>query len=278
MVRVFKLRNANGEELNLTRLGELVLFDVEGLGYETNPVTQRVGNHFAILADDFEQGEISGYVKFWLPQAYKAFFNFAQFCQIKPLTLVYENDAGVFLRDGIMKHVGKAESNGSALTSDITFLATTPYYRVVKEISESSAIGGKVYNYTYPYTYAGSATQSVIIESDAEMESPTKIEIYGPVENPTWRHYLNNVLKATGTVNAVIEEGRKLVIDTSSIPYRIVQTDMLGNLVSDLYQFSDFETERFIWVGKGKNAISVTQTAVGNVLMAVEARLEYAAV
>ena len=278
MLRVFKLINNNGAVLDLTRVGELVLYDVGGLGYETDPNMQRVGNRYTILSDDLMQGEIPGYVRFFQPGAYQAFFDFAQFCQVKQLTLVYENDAGKFYRDGIMKKVGKEESESGMLTSEVIFVATTPYYRIVSQYNEGGGTHGKRYNYRYPYRYALSAAQSVVIESDSMQDCPTRIEIYGPATNPSWRHYLNNVLVATGSVNATIESGRKLIIDTTTIPFRIIQVDMAGNFVSDLYQQSNFNTERFIHLGEGQNRISVAQTGVGIIRLLVEARLEYAAV
>ena len=278
MLRIFKLKNNNGAELDLTSIGELVLYDVAGLGYETEPTMQRVGNRFTILSDDLMQGEIGGYVRFFQPGAYQAFFDFAQFCQVKPLTLIYESDAGTFYRDGIMKRVGKEESTGAMLISDVIFLATTPYYRVVSQYNEGGGTNGKRYIYTYPYRYAMSAAQSVVIESDSREDCPTRIEVFGPATNPSWRHYLNNVLVATGSVNATIESGRKLIIDTTTIPFRIIQVDMAGNFVSDLYQQSNFNTERFIHLGEGQNRISVAQTGVGIIRLLVEARLEYAAV
>lgn len=278
MLRIFKLRNANGAELDLTNIGHLVLYDVGGLGYDTEPTMQRVGNHYAVLSDNLQQSEIEGYVQFYQPGAYKAFFDFAQFCQIKPLTLIYRTDAGTFYRDGLMRHVGKAEANGSVLMSDVVFMATTPYYRIVSQYNEGGGTSGKRYTYRYPYRYAQGASQSVTIESDSLRDCPTKIEIYGPAANPTWRHYLNNRLVATGAVNATIESGRKLIIDTTTIPYRIIQTDMADNFVSDLYQQSDFETKRFIRLREGYNLISVAQTGIGIIRIFVEARLEYATV
>lgn len=278
MLRIFKLRNANGIELDLTNIGELVLYDVEGLGYGTAPVMRRVGNHFSVLSDDLEQAEINGEVKFWQPGAYKSFLDFAQFCQVKPVTLIYHHDAGEFFRDGIIRSITKAESGGAALKSQIVFMALTPYYKTIYKYNEGSGTTGKKYTYRYPYRYGMSAAQSIIIDCDTNVESPVKIEIYGPAVNPVWRHYLNNVLQATGGVNATIEAGRKLVIDTTTIPYQIIQTDLSNQFVGDLYQQSVFSTERFIMLGEGQNVISVAQSGAEIIKLAVEARIEYAAV
>ena len=83
---------------------------------------------------------------------------------------------------------------------------------------------------------------------------------------------------ATGKVNGVIEDNRKLVIDTTKVPYEIRQYDLVNNLISDMYQQSDFSTKRFIRLGYGRNVISVSQEGTGNLRMGVEAQVEYAAV
>ena len=83
---------------------------------------------------------------------------------------------------------------------------------------------------------------------------------------------------ATGKVNGNIEKNNKLVIDTTTIPYTIHQYDMNNNLISDMYQLSDFSTYRFMMLGYGKNVISVTQEGAGVVKLSVEAKIEYAAV
>ena len=278
MIRIFKIKNADGAILDLTNRGELFLYEVSGLGYETDPITQRLGEQYAILSNHLKQGEIPGTVKFWRPHEYEDFFAFSQFCQVGPVTLIYENNAGTFYRDGIVKKVGKEESNNGVLKSDITFLATSMFYKTIYEYNEGGSANGKRYTYKYPYRYAGAAPQTCVIESDSLADCPVKIEIYGPATNPTWRHYLNNKLQATGGVNATIESGRKLIIDTTTIPYQIIQTDLANNFVGDLYQMSDFGTQRFVRLGRGKNTISIAHTGAGIVRLAVEARIEYAAV
>lgn len=53
---------------------------------------------------------------------------------------------------------------------------------------------------------------------------------------------------------------------------------MLGNEVSDMYQLSDFSTDRFIRFGKGRNTVSVQADNTNTLNVGVEAQIEYATV
>ena len=137
---------------------------------------------------------------------------------------------------------------------------------------------GKKYNYTYAYQYSNSANNEVTIESDSWQQSPAKIIILGPVTDPIWRQYLNDELIATGKLNGSVLAGHRLVIDTTTIPYSILEYNSSGQVVADLYQSSDFSTERFIRLRHGKNRISVSATDTNVIGIGVEAQLEYATV
>ena len=53
---------------------------------------------------------------------------------------------------------------------------------------------------------------------------------------------------------------------------------MLGNEVSDMYQQSDFSTDRFVRFGKGRNTIAVSADNTNVLNVGVEAQIEYATV
>lgn len=279
-MRYFKLINHNGTEYDVTVKNRAFLFNISGLGYESENEFQRIGEHFGILSDHYAQGQIAGFVKFWQPGAEEEYFNFAQFCQNKPLTLVYSpNGQHEYMRDGVVTSIAKTDSAEGALQADIVFTAASLWYKTVYALSDAIERGeGKRYPYKYPYRYGSGATGSISIMSDSFADAPVRLIIFGPAINPAWRHYLNNELCATGKVNATIEEGRRLIIDTTGVPYSIAQYNALNELVSDLYQNSDFSTERFIRLGHGNNVISISNDAASLPRIAVEARVEYATV
>lgn len=272
-MRKFSLINAYGESYDLTVRPTAFLHSVGGLGATFETEYQRIGGHFSLLSYYAAQGKITGSVKLW---SRTEFFNFAKFCQRRPITLLYTRDGATFRRDGVITSIGKDETD--PLNAPIEFTCTTPFYTVVSEYNGGTTEGGKVYDYTYDYTYANNSAQSVTITSDTMNDSPCKITIYGYAENPTWSHYLNNVLIATGKVNANIAADRKLVIDTTATPYQIGLYDLSGNFIQDLYQSSDFSTQRFFHLGYGQNVISVSGENVGTIKIGVEGMIEYEAV
>ncbi len=276
-MRRYSLINNDGTSYELTEKGKSFFFDVDGLGYKCETEFQRIGEHLALINDHLAQGVVTGSIKFWQPNAYQQYFKFAQFCQNKPLKLLYTPPTGTtYYREGYVTAITKRESD--ALVVSIEFKATTPWYKSVYVFNSGEIAGGKVYDYTYNYTYAEGAAQSVIINSDSYKESPCKITLYGPLVNPSWSHYLNNELIVVGSVKGTIEEGNKLVIDTTTIPYSIKQFDAGDNLISNMYQLSDFSTYRFVNIGFGENIISATHEALSTIKIGVEAKIEYATV
>lgn len=269
-MRQFSLVNAYGEIYDLTVQFTAFIHSVGGLGASFETEYQRIGGHFALLSYYATQGKITGKVKL---SGHGEYFEFAKFCQRRPITLLYTRDNVTFRRNGIVTVIGKDETD--PLNATVEFSCTTPFYTIVSAYNGGSVTGGKVYPYTYDYVYAENAAQSVTITSDSMNDSPCKITIYGVAENPTWSHYLNNQLVATGKVNATIAADRKLIIDTTVIPYQMHLYDLDGNFVQDLYQSSDFSTQRFFNLGYGQNVISVSAENVGTIKLGVEGMIEH---
>lgn len=277
-MRTFRLHDNDGNRYNLTSKDDLFFYAVDGLGFKQEAQFQRIEDRFALLTNYIAQGKIKGTIKFWQPQAELQYFNFAQFCQNKPLTLDYNNNYGKYLRDGIITEIKRSDGKGNSLEIEIEFSAITPWYKTISEYNEGTIVGGKVYNYTYDYTYSGSVVNTVSIDSDSYQSSPVRLVIFGPAVNPTWRHYINNVLTSTGKINGNVLQNHKLIIDTTTIPYSIKQVDMLGNLISDMYQQSDFSTQRFVRFGHGTNTVTFAADNTSVLNVGVEAEIEYATI
>lgn len=277
-MRQFYLINNTGAVYDLNVSSVSILHSVGGLGYSDEVEYQRIGERFAAVTDYMAQGAITGVVRFQQPDAYQKYFDFVRFLQDKPLRLMVVTPVGTFYRRGTVTIVDKTEA--APLQCTVTFTATTPYYKVVARSNDGSSSGGKVYNYSYNYSYADDVPGMIDISSDsfADPGSPAKLTIFGPVENPTWRHYVDGVLVATGAVNVTVPEGRKLVINSTTIPYQIMQYDLLDNLIADDYQLSDFETERFLRLRHGFNSVTVAQDGGATPAIALEAEIEYASV
>lgn len=277
-MRDFRLINNDGASYNLTEKGALFFYNVDGLGYDRDVQFQRIGDHLSLINDNLGQGTITGIIKFWNPDAYGKYFKFAQFCQNKPLQLVYAPESTEFFRSGYVTKIGKSESESGALVATVEFKTTTPWYRMFSSFNSGEIKGGKIYDFKYDYQYSEGIQQAIILNSDSYQDSPCKLTIFGPATNPRWSHYVNNRLMVTGMIKGSIEANHKLVIDTTTIPYSICQYDLSDNLISDMYQLSDYSTERFITLGYGENIVSVTHSGSNILKLGLEARIEYATV
>lgn len=277
-MRTFRLYDNDGNRYNLTSRDHLFFYAIDGLGFEQSAEFQRIEDRFALLESHIEQATIEGTIKFWQPEAELQYFNFAQFCQNQPIMMDYNNNYGTYSRRGIITKIERGDGDGNELLIKIQFKAQTPWYKEIIEYNPGTESGGKVYNYSYDYTYLKGGKNTITIDSDSYQSSPVKLVVIGPAINPSWRHYLNGELVTEGKINGIIGPDNRLIVDTTTIPYRIIQVDALGQLVSDLYQQSDFSTYRFVRFGHGRNTVTFSADESNILNVGVEAQIEYATI
>lgn len=277
-MRTFRLYDNDGNRYNLTSRDHLFFYAIDGLGFEQSAEFQRIEDRFALLESHIEQATIEGTIKFWQPEAELQYFNFAQFCQNQPIMMDYNNNYGTYSRRGIITKIERGDGDGNELLIKIQFKAQTPWYKEIIEYNSGTESGGKVYNYSYDYTYLKGGKNTITIDSDSYQSSPVKLVVIGPAINPSWRHYLNGELMTEGKINGIIGPDNRLIVDTTTIPYRIIQVDALGQLVSDLYQQSDFSTYRFVRFGHGRNTVTFSADESNILNVGVEAQIEYATI
>lgn len=275
-MRTFRLFDNDGNRYNITSKDHAFFYGIDGLGYAQETQFQRIEDRYALLDKHIAQNKIVGTIRFWQPGAELQYFNFAQFCQNGPIRMDYNPGYGTYSRNGIITKIEKSDGNGESLTVKIEFSAQTPWYKNVSRYNDGSITGGKVYNYTYDYTYLQSAKNTITIDSDSHQSSPVRLVVLGPAVNPSWRHYLNNVLVTSGKVNGTVLTNNRLIIDTTSIPYSIKQVNAFGELVSDMYQQSDFSTNRFVRLGYGRNTVTFSADNTNTLTVGMEAQIEYA--
>lgn len=274
-MRKFRLINAKGSSFDLN--GQAAFFhSIEGFGYKDATQYEHIGTDFFALDEVFSQGEMRGKVLFAGRDPYKKYREFTNFVRAVPLTLVYEMEE-TFRVPVRLVEIGKAELENGAkfLNCDVLFLAAGLFYKTVKKYSETITVGGKVYDYEYPYTYADLSQNTIMIDSDSYEDSPCKIVIFGPANNPVWKHYVNNELYEIGRYEGTVPDGHKLVIDTTTVPYSITERGVGDEIVADRYQSCDFTTERFFMLQHGSNRISVTHEGLNTVDVYVEGKISY---
>lgn len=276
-MREYTLINGIGEDYKLTEKKKAFLHSVSGLGYSEDMEFQSFDNRHKLLKNKKKQGEIDGTVKFWGRNALSEYRRFVRFVQCMPLTLVYLDQSVEYRRNCYVTSVERSESD--TLQCNVKLTCITPWHRTIDVMTVAGVeAGGKSYNYKYDYTYKSTPNNSVIINSDTYIRSPAKLTIYGPMTNPSWTHYVNNIEVGRGKVYGTIPEGSRLVISTEVIPYTIKMYDSNDKLVADMYQGSDFSTERFIALEFGENKVVVGDDGSNVVNIKMEAMLEYASV
>lgn len=268
-MRKFKLYNASGQMYSLNDRASF-LHKPQGLGYENDSGYERIGNQFLMTEEARKQPEPSGKIRF---TSYEGYLAFAKFLQRKPLKLQY-TAAETYTMDVHVKQIKKTELETLGLIVDITFAGLGPWYKEVTANIDGQTAAGKVYSYTYPYTYASNSQGAVVIESDSEIESPVQITLIGPCVNPQYVHYVNDVVVASGKIDYELLQGRRMRI-SSKLPYSIKELDSLGGEIADIYQYSDFSTERFLNIRRGVNVISFTHEGDEDLKAVVEAMIYY---
>lgn len=274
-MRKFKLINAEGSSFDLNSKAAF-FHSVEGFGYKDSTQYEQIGTEFYALDEMFSQGQMQGKILFAGDEPYVKYREFTRFVRAVPLTLIYEMEE-TFRVPVRLIEIGKGEleKGGKILNCDVVFSAAGLFYKTVQKYSETISVGGKVYPYEYTYSYSDVSQNTIMIDSDSYEDSPCKITIFGPAENPVWKHYVNNELYEIGRYDGTIPDDHKLVIDSTSVPYSITERGVSDEIVADRYQYCDFTTERFFHLQHGTNRISVTHDGLNMVNVLVEGKISY---
>jgi len=275
-MRQFYLRNGNGAEYSLMDVQHW-LNSPKGLGLKFKNKYSQVGPSFIRTKVVSNPQNPTGTVIFTGNKLYDKYQEFVLFTQVEPLILVYNPNGTEYIANVSLEEIKKEEidEKTSTLQVDVSFKRLTRWRRIILQRNDAVIQRGKVYPFEYPYVYGKDIANNVTIESDTTEESPCKITIIGNCENPIWRQYVNGVLKHEGSVNVSVTGGQRIVIDTTTTPYSIKKYDSSNNLIADLYQLSDFSTDRFFFLEKGTNRFSIGHDGTNALELAVEAHLEY---
>lgn len=268
-MRQFKIYNAIGQEYDLNDPGSF-FHDPNGLGFKSDEEFERIGRQFLLTEEGVKQPEPEGKIRF---KDYACFNKFAQFLQRQPLKLMYKA-ADTYYMDVRVREIEKTELEALGLIVEAKFSGLGPWYKEVTRNIDGPEAVGKVYAYTYPYVYADNSQGVIKVESDSELESPMIITIIGPCSNLEYVQYVNGKVAASGKILYDIPDGRRVKI-SSKIPYSIKELDALGNETADLYQYSDFSTERFLMVRQGMNEIAFSHEGEEEIKAVVEAEIYY---
>lgn len=279
-MRRLALVNSRGEYLDITTQ-QFFMHDLSGFGYECDDTYKRAGSRWVRVEQKLRQSTICGKIAFNNPNTYTKYNEFIKFCSLIPLTLEYTPEDVTYSRDVVLNKIdkGEAEKTGILICS-VEFMPLTPWYRrkyvtIEPTIDEGS---GWEWDVTWDITWGQEKVMNLVIDSDSTMDSPVKLTIYGPIENPSWKHYANGSLISTGNVTCTVPAGDRLVIDNTKDPYKIIIYDEMDEVIEDVYQKSDFSTEMFIYFQNGRNSIQINSKTDEMTTIIAEAMIYYESV
>lgn len=255
-MRNFKLINSQGSEFDL--MSKTAFFNVpSGLGFEITVDVAQIGYEFLDLKETLSQKAVTGEMVF---ASYSRYQDFAKFVTGEKLKLAYQPEDTWYYLDVVCGSLSKSEIlMNHRLICGVTFVALSTWYEA-DEVIQSVVGGGnaKIYSYTYNYQYARTDLIACAVEN-VQAVSPCRLNIYGPAENPTWSVNQGSKRVSTGRVNITLTGAQKLVVDSRADTMEIaIYTASTDEFIEDVYNKSDFTTERFVYLPVGNSAVTMT--------------------
>lgn len=254
-MRKFSVINAKGTIFDMMRT-DAFFSDPSGLGTKAKNSYTTVGTSFINTKTAVEQKKPSGTMNF---TGYKQYDEFMNVIKFKPLVLVYEPYEGnVLYMDCDSYEITKEEINHKTnrLECKIKFNGTSTWYHEEKVLKNEPLHRGKKYTYKYPYTYTESASGVINITNQSNLAAYVKITVIGPVKNPSWVLIKSGATVATGKMNLTLKEGQRLVVNSDPANLEICIYDEKNQRLKDVYEKSDFSTDRFIYPPSGESKLT----------------------
>ena len=269
MVRQFRLQNSLGQTFDLMNK-DAFFYTPDGLGFRMDSEFFQIGNTYQLIETESAQKTPAGIMVF---KNYALYRQFADFINNTPLKLMYKPQNEWVYLDCIVSRLTKAEIDyrDNRLKCNIDFQGLGKWY-IPRQAQKSGTevANSKKYTYSYDYAYADSITGTINIINNSSEDSPTIITIYGEITNPTWSLIVNNTTIQSGSVAATIASGDKLIVNSKDNELEIAEYTAAGLFVRNLYQYSDFTKDNFIYVPPGSSTLRVT----GSVQDTIDAWIE----
>lgn len=269
-VRKFKMINANGAEWDLMRKDGF-LYEPEGLGINQDNQYMRIGNTYEMIQRLSAQKSISFSMVF---QSYAVYRQFADFIIFQPLKLAYMPQSEWVYCDGEITALEKSEIayNVGRLVCGATFTATSLWYiprraqRTADDVPDA-----KKYDYGYNYTYADAINGYINVINNSNEDAQGTITIFGAITNPSWYVSVNNNVIESGSVNAIIPQENKLVINSKDGHLEVAEyVGDTDEYVRNLYQATDFTKETFVHFPPGNSVLFISGSSEDTIVAWVQ--------
>jgi hypothetical protein len=249
MIRKIYLENPSGNRFHFDYRSGCLIHSISGLGF-TQELTYLKYDYLHDRVDQ-TQGltEIQATLTFL--KGYPGYTELMNYLKLgeKELKLYYEADDSAFCFVDI-KSVSKQELVAGALSCQIVFQKLSLWLKTQTytiEVNESTI--GKVYPYTYPFTYSAFYEGKIQIVNRGIFKAPLLIEMIGAVDEP----------------EVIIRKGTRIItmlrlfhsqssgeIHVSAVPNKqFIRKIDNGEIVS-IYGLQDFTCDNFLFVEPGE--------------------------
>ena len=269
--RQFRLINAAGEEYDLCDLSH-AFYSPDGLGFKRDISSVRVGSAFASVENNLSQQTIKGEMRF---KSYELYSEFKEFISGGNLILAYQPKGFTrwYYRKVEVERLDKGELDPQTrrLICAIDFLCFSQWYEKDNAKRTIDLTGeNTVFPLVFPFLFSDADKNEVVIINDHVAPAPCKIIISGPCVNPAWVLRQNGKTITSGAMTISIAAGEKLIVDANIESMRIVKETSAGEV--NVYQHSDFSTERFIYAPTGESKLKFTHSETSALNITVEVR------
>lgn len=306
-MRCFKLENSDGELLDITTT-HLLFHDIKGIGFEEENTFVPIGRVWNLQKSDYRQTPVTGKLCFAEDEVtgktpYTAYKEFGVFIDKTPLILLYYPNGLNTMEYRKRVRVSKLEKSEinkyGVLDCDIEFIPYTPWYKIVRDVidpgGESSVNGGWIWDRgnrwrnsldvdysTYHYRFSNTYRRTIRFNAQVNGKGPVRLELHGPLTNPTWTHYVDGKLEASGGLvegsPVTIDANEYLIVDNTSGTYVLAVYNVETGLTRNVYQYRDFNKLCFFTLKQGLNEIVINSDNNDAVQIEAEGHIYYATV
>lgn len=303
-MRYFKLENSAGEVMDITTQ-QIFFHDISGIGFEEENNFTPIGRVWKLNSSAYRQGVISGTMCFHSVDdktPYTLYREFFAFINKTPLQILYyPNGLNTmeFRKRVRVSRLEKSElTKEGILDSPIEFTSYTPWYKIVRDEidpGQESVNAGWVWDRgnkwrdsfdvdysTYHYRFNSSVRRTVRFNSDINGEGPVKLSIHGPLIKPTWTHYVDNKIVASGGLaegaTVTIDQNEVLTIDNTNGTYSMTVYNTETGVERNIYQYRDFDKLCFFTLRQGLNEIVINTDNDDAIKIEAEGHIYYATV
>lgn len=246
-MREFYLLNEKGQRFDFNRMSKVLISDVSGLGFKKNIEYLQYGDTFKKLKEGQEIEDINLTLVFL--EGYKGYAKFLAFVEDSSAFDFYYVSNDVKFVNAEIESLSKTQLSYGALSCSLVLKKLSYWFKVTtKEISITQKNDGKIYPYTYPYTYSDSSKGTVIIENKGYAKASLRILLEGELENP------EVYVKQDGKIIQKLKiyySSKNAIIEIDSFPTRQKIEITENDEITNGYELQDFECENFIFLDRG---------------------------